>query len=94
MKLFDVKEFVVQDIVYMFNDLIFVINVDGVYGKYLMIIDKVKSEVVKVGQKFKEMKGCVECKVVGEVKNCIFEFDKVVIEFVDWVEKVMVVQEF
>jgi mitofilin len=93
MKLSDAKEPVVQDIVHMLNDLILVINADGAHGKYSTTIDKAKSEVAKVGQKLKEMKGRVERKAAGEVKNRISEFDKAATELVDRVEKAMVAQE-
>lgn len=93
LKLADAKEPVVQDIVHMLNDLILVINADGAHGKYSTTIDKAKTEVVKVGQKLKEMKGRVERKAAGEVKTRISEFDKAATELVDRVEKAMVSQE-
>ncbi|KAK0383936.1 hypothetical protein NLU13_8027 [Sarocladium strictum] len=93
LKLSDAKEPVVQDIVHMLNDLILVINADGAHAKYSTTIDKAKSEVVKVGQKLKEMKGRVERKAAGEVKTRISEFDKAATELVDRVEKAMVAQE-
>ena len=93
LKLSDAKEPVVQDIVHMLNDLILVINADGAHAKYSTTIDKAKSEVNKVGQKLKEMKGRVERKAAGEVKTRISEFDKAATELVDRVEKAMVAQE-
>ncbi|CAG1967984.1 unnamed protein product [Fusarium graminearum] len=87
------REPVVQDLVHMVNDLILVINADGAHGKYGTSVDKAKSEITKVGEKLKGMKGEFERKAALQVREKIEEFDKAATDLIDRVENTMINQE-
>jgi mitofilin len=89
----DAAEPVVQDLVHMLNDIIYVVNADGANDRYGATIDKAKSELNKVGRKIKDIKAAVEAQAAKEVKARVDDFDKAANDLVARVESAMASQE-
>ncbi|OIW23975.1 hypothetical protein CONLIGDRAFT_624194 [Coniochaeta ligniaria NRRL 30616] len=89
----DAAEPLVQDLVHMLNDIIYVVNADGANDRYGPTIDKAKNELNKVGRKVRELKAAVEAEAAKEVKARVDDFDKAANELVSRVEAAMASQE-
>lgn len=89
----DAAEPLVQDLVHMLNDIIYVVNADGANDRYGATIDKAKNEVNKMGRKINELKAAVEAQAAKEVTARVDEFDKAANELVSRVEAAMASQE-
>lgn len=93
MKLPDARDPIVRDLVHMLNDLILVVNADGAHGRYSTSIAKAKTEVLKIGNRLRELKNSIEKKAAAEVRSSVQEFDKAASELVKRVENTMHAQE-
>lgn len=89
----DATEPLVQELVHMLNDIIYVINADGANDRYGATIDKAKRELNGVGRKVKELKAAVEAEAAKEVKARVDDFDKAANDLVSRVEAAMAAQE-
>jgi len=89
----DATEPVVQDLVHMLNDIIYVVNADGANDRYGATIDKAKNELNKVGRKINDLKAAVEAQAAKEVKARVDDFDKAANDLVSRVEAAMASQE-
>ncbi|KAG5984112.1 hypothetical protein E4U55_005987 [Claviceps digitariae] len=93
MKLPDAKDPIVRDLVHMLNDIILVVNADGAHGRYSTTLAKAKKEILRIGDRLKDMKGSVEKKAAQEVKSSIDEFDRAATDLIKRVENTMATQE-
>ncbi|KAH8905868.1 formation of crista junctions protein 1 [Coniochaeta sp. PMI_546] len=89
----DAAEPLVQDLVHMLNDIIYVVNADGANDRYAPTIDKAKNELNKVGAKIRDLKAAVEAQAAKEVAARVDDFDKAANELVSRVEAAMASQE-
>ncbi|KAB5578638.1 formation of crista junctions protein 1 [Coniochaeta sp. 2T2.1] len=89
----DAAEPLVQDLVHMLNDIIYVVNADGANDRYAPTIDKAKNELNKVGRKIKDLKAAVEAQAAKQVKARVDDFDKAANDLVSRVEAAMASQE-
>lgn len=88
-----VNEPVVQDLAYMLNDIIAVINADGAHSKYGSSIEKAKSQLKKVTSEIDQIKAKVESDAAARVKERVQDFDKAANDLVTRVESAMAAQE-
>ncbi|KAG5952577.1 hypothetical protein E4U53_000516 [Claviceps sorghi] len=93
MKLPDAKDPIVRDLVHMLNDIILVVNADGAHGRYSTTIAKAKKEILRIGDRLRDLKGSVEKKAAREVKSSIDEFDRAATDLIKRVENTMATQE-
>ncbi|KAG5929594.1 hypothetical protein E4U42_005298 [Claviceps africana] len=93
MKLPDAKDPIVRDLVHMLNDLILVVNADGAHGRYSTTIAKAKKEILRIGDRLRDLKSSVEKKAAREVKSSIDEFDRAATDLIKRVENTMATQE-
>lgn len=89
----NVNEPVVQDLAYMLNDIIAVINADGAHSKYGSSIEKAKSQLKKVTSEIDQIKAKVESDAAARVKERVQDFDKAANDLVTRVESAMAAQE-
>lgn len=89
----NVNEPVVQDLAYMLNDLIAVINADGAHSKYGSSIEKAKNQLKKVTSEIDQIKAKVESDAAARVKERVQDFDKAANDLVTRVESAMAAQE-
>lgn len=89
----DAAEPLVQDLVHMLNDIIYVVNADGANDRYGATIDKAKNELNKVGRKVKDLKAAVEAQAAKEVRARLDDFDQAANDLVSRVEAAMASQE-
>lgn len=89
----NVNEPVVQDLAYMLNDIIAVINADGAHSKYGSSIEKAKSQLKKVTSEIDQIKAKVESDAAAKVKERVQDFDKAANDLVTRVESAMAAQE-
>lgn len=89
----DVNEPVVQNLAYMLNDIIAVINADNAHGKYGSSIEKAKGELKKVNHEIDQIKAGVEKDAASRVKARMEDFDKAANDLVTRVEGAMAAQE-
>lgn len=89
----NVNEPVVQDLAYMLNDIIAVINADGAHSKYGSSIEKAKSQLKKVTSEIDQIKAKVESDAAVKVKERVQDFDKAANDLVTRVESAMAAQE-
>ena len=89
----DAAEPLVQDLVHMLNDIIYVVNADGANDRYGATIDKAKGELNKVGRKIRDLKSLVEAQAAKQVKARVDDFDKAANDLVSRVEAAMASQE-
>ncbi|TFA98309.1 MICOS complex subunit MIC60 [Trichoderma ghanense] len=93
MALPDAKEPIVRDLVHMLNDLILVINADGASGKYSSTVEKAKDEVLRIGNRLKDLKNEAEKKASEDVRSTVAEFDVAANDLIRRVEGTMAQQE-
>lgn len=89
----NVNEPVVQDLAYMLNDIIAVINADGAHSKYGSSIEKAKSQLKKVTSEIDQIKAKVESDAAARVKERVQDFDKAANDLLTRVESAMAAQE-
>ncbi|KKY39202.1 putative mitochondrial inner membrane protein mitofilin [Diaporthe ampelina] len=89
----NVNEPVVQDLAYMLNDIIAVINADGAHSKYGSSIEKAKTQLRKVTSEIDQIKAKVESDAAAKVKERVQDFDKAANDLVTRVESAMAAQE-
>lgn len=89
----NVNEPVVQDLAYMLNDLIAVINADGAHSKYGSSIEKAKNQLKKVTSEIDQIKAKVESDAAARVKERVQDFDKAANDLLTRVESAMAAQE-
>lgn len=89
----NVNEPVVQDLAYMLNDIIAVINADGAHSKYGSSIEKAKSQLKKVTSEIDQIKAKIESDAAAKVKERVQDFDKAANDLVTRVESAMAAQE-
>lgn len=89
----EASEPIVQELVHMLNDIIFVINADGAEEKYGRTISKAKDELNEVGRHIREMKEYAEQQAADQVRAKVDDFDRAATHLVARVEAAMAAQE-